>query len=103
MTGDEERKKGSADEVDAGNPLNLVRLEGEVLGNRRSAKDFIQAVTHDLHTPLNVIMGMCQLLERDPERPLSPSQQDAVDRINRNSHALLKTVNDVLGHLRSGH
>ena len=80
---------------------NPVHLEGDILRNHRRATDFIQAATHDLHTPLNVIIGMCHLLERDPERPLTPSQQDAIGRIDRNAHALLKTVNDVLGHLRS--
>jgi signal transduction histidine kinase len=82
-------------------PHNPVHLEGDILSNHRPATDYVRAVTHDLHTPLNVIIGMCQLLERDPERPLTPSQQDAVGRIDRNAHALLKTINDVLGHLRS--
>jgi signal transduction histidine kinase len=93
----------NAPEVDSAMeiPHNSVHLEGDILSNHWRATDFLQAVTHDLHTPLNVIMGMCHLLERDPERPLTPSQQDAVDRIDRNAHALLKTVNNVIGHLRS--
>jgi signal transduction histidine kinase len=82
-------------------PHNSVHLEGGILSNHRPATDYVRAVTHDMHTPLNVIIGMCQLLERDPERPLTPSQRDAVVRIDRNAHALLKTINDVLGHLRS--
>lgn len=82
-------------------PHNSVQLKGDNMSNHRPATDYVRAVTHDLHTPLNVIIGMCQLLERDPERPLTPSQQDAVDRIDRNAHALLKTINNVLGHLRS--
>jgi|SRR5438132_7412104 len=82
-------------------PHNAVHLEGNILRSDRRATDFIETATHDLHTPLNVILGLCQVLERDSE-PLSHKQQDAVDRIERNAHLLLKSVNDLLGHLRAG-
>ena len=95
-------KSGAGVESGIEIPHNSVHLEGDILSNHSQAADYIRAVTHDLHTPLNVIIGMCQLLERDPERPLSTSQRDVVDRIDRNAHALLETVNAVLGHLRAG-
>lgn len=107
MTVDEEEATNTTDiedkaKLEAGMeiPHNSVHLEGDILSNHRTATDLVQAMTHDLHTPLNVIMGMCQLLERDPERALTPTQQDAVDRIDRNAHALLKTVDDLLGQLK---
>src|SRR5216683_1426336 len=59
-------------------------------------------MTHELRTPLNVIIGLCQLLERDSKSPLSPMQRDAVDRMERNAHALLQSVNHLLGCMRSG-
>jgi len=59
-------------------------------------------MSHELRTPLNVIIGLCQVLERDPERPLSPMQRDAVDRMERNAQALLQSVNHLLDCLRTG-
>jgi signal transduction histidine kinase len=71
-------------------------------GNRAEA-DFVKGMTHELHTPLNVIIGLCQVLERDPSTSLSPRQRDALGRMERNAQALLQTVDHLLGCLRSGH
>ena len=83
-------------------PLSAVNFEGSVLRNHEPATDFVDGASHDLHTPLNVIIGMCRLLERYSE-PLTSKQQDAVHRIERNAQALLKSVNELLRHLRSEH
>jgi signal transduction histidine kinase len=64
--------------------------------------DFVKGMTHELHTPLNVIIGLCQVLERDPRTSLSPMQRDAIGRMERNAQALLQTVDYLLGCLRSG-
>jgi len=95
----------SAAEVNPGMqiPHNSVHLEGDILSNHQVATDYAHMMTRDLHTPLNVIVGMCEFLEHDPERPLTTSQQDAVKRIDRIARSLLKTVNDVLQQLRSEH
>jgi signal transduction histidine kinase len=69
----------------------------------RAATDFVKGMSHELHTPLHVIIGLCQLLERDRNASLSPGQLDAVERMERNARALLQTVNHLLGCLRSGH
>jgi signal transduction histidine kinase len=66
-------------------------------------KDFVKGMTHELHTPLNVIIGFCQLLERDRTTNLSPTQRDAVQRMERNAHSLLQTVDHLLACLRTGH
>jgi signal transduction histidine kinase len=66
-------------------------------------KDFVKGMTHELHTPLNVIIGLCQLLERDRSTDLSPTQRDAVQRMERNAHSLLQTVDHLLSCLRTGH
>jgi signal transduction histidine kinase len=58
-------------------------------------------MSHELRTPLNVIIGICQFLERDRRTPLSPVHRDAVDRMERNAHSLLESVNNLLDELRS--
>ena len=75
----------------------------EVPSADRAAAVFLKGMSHELHTPLNVIIGLCQLLERDRQANLSATQRDAVERMERNARALLGTVNHLLGCLRSGH
>ena len=62
----------------------------------------MKGMSHELHTPLHVIIGLCQLLERDRERGLSPMQRDAIERMERNARALLQTVNHLLVCMRNG-
>jgi signal transduction histidine kinase len=83
-------------------PHRRVRLEDGMLQSEQPATDFTRSMSHELRTPLNVIIGLCQVLERDPERPLSPMQRDAVDRMERNAQALLQSVNHLIDCLRSG-
>src|SRR5438876_11854380 len=83
-------------------PHNPVRLEGGVLSTDRIETDFVREMTHDLRTPLHVIIGLCQLLERDRKTPLSTLQRDAVDRMERNARALLQIINHLLACLRAG-
>ena len=64
--------------------------------------DFLKGVSHDLRTPLNVIIGICQFLERDQKTPLSPMHQDAVERMERNARALLQSVNHLMDYMRNG-
>jgi signal transduction histidine kinase len=68
----------------------------------RGANEFANVMSHELRTPLNVIIGMCQFLERDQKTPLSPAHRDAVGRMERNARALLRSVNQLLEHLRNG-
>ena len=78
-----------------------VNVEAKILRNHQRTTDFVDAAAHDLHTPLNVIIGMCRLMDRDPE-PLTAKQKDDVRRIERNAQALLKSINELLRRLRNG-
>lgn len=75
----------------------------EIMTADRAATDFVKGMSHELHTPLHVIIGLCQVLERDRTPGLSSMQRDAVERMERNARTLLLTVNHLLGCLRSGH
>ena len=82
-------------------PHRPVVLHNGVL-RADAAEESVNALTHELRTPLNVIIGLCQLLERDQNDPLSPTQRDAVDRMEKNAHSLLESVNQLLERMRSG-
>ena len=64
--------------------------------------EFLKSISHDLRTPLNVIIGICQFLERDQKTPLSPMHRDAVDRMDRNARSLLQSITRLMDSLRNG-
>jgi two-component system sensor histidine kinase BarA len=86
-------------------PTNVPQKQASVpesfLAANYDSPDFLKSVSHEMRTPLNVIIGICQFLERDQKTPLSPMHRDAVDRMDRNARALLQSVNLLLGSLRS--
>jgi len=49
---------------------------------------------------LNVIIGICQLLERDRRTPLSPLHREAVNRLEKNARSLKHSVNHLIDKLR---
>ena len=82
-------------------PQKQASVPESVLAGNYDSPDFLKSVSHEMRTPLNVIIGICQFLERDQKTPLSPMHRDAVDRMDRNARALLQSVNLLLGSLRS--
>lgn len=83
-------------------PHNRVHIDEGVLRRDPVDKDFVKEMSHEIRTPLNVIIGLCQYLERDREAPLTNGQRDSVERMERNAHALLDSVNHLLDCVRSG-
>ena len=84
-------------------PHRAVSADEVIISGGPAATGFVKGMSHELHTSLHVIIGMCQLLERDQDPGLSPMQRDAVERMERNARTLLQNVNHLLGCLRSGH
>lgn len=62
----------------------------------RMKDEFVGMVSHELRTPLSSILGFLDLLQNDPEQPLSEDQQEFVDVIERNANRLLALVGDLL-------
>ena len=83
-------------------PHNRVHFDDGVLRKDPGDTDFVKDMGHEIRTPLNVIMGLCQYLERDRETPLTAGQRDSVERMKRNGHALLESVNHLLDCVRKG-
>jgi len=83
-------------------PHNRVRLSDDASRKNPVGTDFAKQMSHELHTPLNVIIGLCQFLERDREAPLTNAQRDTVGRMERNARALLQSVNRLLECMRAG-
>ncbi len=78
-------------------------LQAQVLQARDEAErassaktEFLSRMSHELRTPLNAVLGFAQLLENDPDEPLSNCQKDSVDQILVAGWHLLKLINEVL-------
>ncbi|HVX39503.1 MAG TPA: ATP-binding protein [Gemmatimonadaceae bacterium] len=58
--------------------------------------EFLTTMSHELRTPLNAIAGYAELLRMGIQGPLTPSQDEYMQRIQRSQHHLLSLINDVL-------
>lgn len=59
----------------------------------RIKSSFLANMSHEMRTPMNVIIGMTELMQSEN---LSDRQQGYVNDINRASHSLLLVINDIL-------
>lgn len=79
-------------------------LERAQLADRRKS-DFLAGISHELRTPLNAIIGFSTVLLDDLDGPLSPTQREDVQSINRNGRFLLHLINELLdmSKIEAGH
>jgi HPt (histidine-containing phosphotransfer) domain-containing protein len=63
----------------------------------RAKRSFLANISHEIRTPMNAIIGFAHLMRRDP---LSPRQQDHLDRIEQAGQHLLQLINDILDFAR---
>lgn len=62
----------------------------------RVKSDFVSTVSHELRTPITSIIGYLEVLEDGMVGELDAAQRGIVSRIDRNSHRLLRLVEDLL-------
>ncbi len=74
--------------------LEEARAQAERANQAKS--DFLAAMSHDLRTPLNAVLGFAQFLQNDPRNHLTSSQNECVDSILTGGSYLLELIDDIL-------
>lgn len=68
--------------------------DAERASNAKTA--FLSSMSHEMRTPMNVILGYTQLLSIDTEHPLTAKQLDATAMVLKSGNHLLSLIDDVL-------
>ena len=84
---------------DIGERLRVRDVLGSAQAAERASRaktEFLSRMSHELRTPLNAMLGFAQLLRVDPREPLSETQRQKVQHIERAGAHLLAMMTDVL-------
>lgn len=63
-------------------------------------QDFVQAISHDLRTPLTSLLGFAEFLADELDGPLSARQHERLAQIQRSGARLRRMIDDLLDHAR---
>ncbi|MCI0725645.1 MAG: ATP-binding protein, partial [Chloroflexi bacterium] len=62
----------------------------------RLKDEFLASMSHELHIPLNAILGMSEALQEQVYGPLNEKQMSSLHSIEENGRHLLSLINDIL-------
>jgi signal transduction histidine kinase/ActR/RegA family two-component response regulator len=74
----------------------LLDAKRELESSNQAKSEFLARMSHELRTPLNSILGFSQVLNTDPDEPLTQSQKESIRQILKAGWHLLALINEVL-------
>ncbi|MBO4354304.1 MAG: response regulator [Clostridia bacterium] len=60
----------------------------------RMKNEFMSGVSHEMRTPINIILGLCTMVMTDPS--LSPETKERMEKIDSSTRYLLGMINNIL-------
>ncbi len=76
--------------------IGLLHDISERKNNEKIKDEFISTVNHELRTPLTSILGSIQLIKKVGGDELNENYRKLLDISERNTHRIIKIVNDIL-------
>ena len=72
----------------------LLAAKNDTEAANRAKSMFLANISHELRTPMNAVLGFCQLLQKDSD--LSNNQRESLNIINNSGKHLLSLINTIL-------
>ena len=88
-------KRKFLDQTLAETNVKLTRAKFVADKANLAKSDFLSAMSHELRSPLNAILGFAQLMESGSPPP-TPNQKASIDQILQAGWYLLKLINEIL-------
>jgi signal transduction histidine kinase len=76
--------------------LDNQHLRETALQAERAKSAILDTVSHEFRTPITAVLGFTELYQEQVLGPVTVEQEEALDAIHRNTHRLLKLVDDLL-------
>lgn len=76
--------------------LNLKQAKQKAEQASIAKSRFLSSMSHELRTPLNAVIGFGQLMQHNPQEPLTTAQQEYTTNIITSGELLLELINGVL-------
>lgn len=90
-----ERKKEEIEQkLEAMSKKEVIKKYLELYEDKEAQEDFILNISHDLRSPLSVILGILQCYKNDYSD--SVKVQEHMDSVKRNCYKILKLINNII-------
>jgi len=75
---------------------DLKKIKEQVAATDQLKSEFLSIVSHEIRTPINVILGNLYLLKEELEDKLSEEQIDSLEIVDQESRRLIRTVDSII-------